>query len=37
MARVVSEEKLAIRYVTDEALCEGVIAAQLMARVSAAD
>lgn len=37
MARVVNEEKLAIRYVTDEALCEGVTAAQLMARVSAAD
>ncbi|MBB3349427.1 hypothetical protein [Sphingomonas sp. BK069] len=37
MARVVREEKLMLRYVTDEALCEGVTASQLMARVSAVD
>lgn len=36
MAKVVRDEGLAVYYGTDEAACEGVTAAQIMARVDAA-
>lgn len=35
MAAVVRDENLPITYMTDEALCEGVTASQLMARTQA--